>query len=267
MEYGATFACSPARSGESNEVERALVVSIHDVAPATLPRVEEIVGRLRGLGVGAASLLVVPDYHRQGRAMADAAFREWLRERENEGSEIVLHGFYHQRPRQPNESAQTRVVTRFYTADEGEFFDLPYAEALRLIGQADEEFRSHGFRPRGFVAPAWLLGAEAERAAIDAGMTYTTTLRRVKDFVARQEFASQSLVYSVRSPWRRGVSLGWNRWLQARLTNNPLLRLSLHPPDVSFPKIWKQVSEFVRLTLQDRRSMTYVRWLESVALP
>jgi hypothetical protein len=238
-----------------------LVVSIHDVAPATRALAAEIAEEIAALGVDRCSLLVVPDYHRQGSSMADTDFCGWLHRLAEAGSEIVLHGYHHQRPRRSNESARDKVVTRFYTADEGEFFDLGYEEALHLITQADEEFRAQGFRPRGFIAPAWLLGREAERAVIDAGMTYTTTLRRVRDFVARSEVVSQSLVYSVRSDWRRGVSLGWNRWLFARLTNNPLLRLSLHPPDFSHPKIWRQVREIITQALRDRMPATYDSWL------
>ena len=40
----------------------------------------------------------------------------------------------------------------------------------------------------GLIAPAWLLGAEAERAVIDAGMSYTTTLRTVRDFASAEPF-------------------------------------------------------------------------------
>jgi hypothetical protein len=98
-------------------------------------------------------------------------------------------------------------------------------------------------------------------------MTYTTTLRKVRDFVARREIASQSLVYSVRSNWRRGVSLGWNSWLFSRLTNNALLRLSLHPPDVLHPAIWRQVREIIGKALQDRKPMTYQSWLMSLVTP
>ena len=242
-------------------MKRALVVSVHDVAPATRSRAEEMVREIATLGVNVCSLLVVPDYHRQGRSMADPDFCDWLRQLQEKGSEIVLHGFFHERARRPNESVPDKVVTRFYTADEGEFFDLEYAEALRLISEADEEFRAQGFRPRGFVAPAWLLGAEAERAVIDAGMTYTTTLRTVRDFAARQVTTSQSLVYSVRSEWRRGISLGWNRWLFARLASNPLLRLSLQPPDISHPKIWQQVRQLITEALRDREPTTYEAWL------
>ena len=129
-------------------------------------------------------------------------------------------------------TTRAKIVTRIYTADEGEFFDLGYDEALRLIQNAREDFETHGFHPTGFIAPAWLLGEEAERAVIDAGMSYTTTLRTVRDFGGNRTIPSQSLVYSVRSGWRRLSSLAWNRSLFRRLTTNPLLRLGIHPPDI-----------------------------------
>ena len=242
-------------------MQRALVVSIHDVAPATQPQVAEMMRELEGLGVKQTSFLVVPNYHRRGRAMADDAFCQWLAETQTRGHEVVLHGFFHERARRAEESARDKMMTRFYTADEGEFYDLDYHAALALLEEAQRDFVGRGFRPHGFVAPAWLLGPEAERAVIDAGFTYTTTLRRVKDFVARREFASQSLVYSVRSSWRRGVSLGWNRWLFSRLTNQPLLRLGLHPPDLGYPEIWRQIREIVAEALRDREATTYQDWL------
>ncbi len=242
-------------------MQRALVVSIHDVAPATQPPVAEMLRELADFGVARTSLLVVPDYHRRGRSMGDDNFCQWLEEAQTRGHEVVLHGVFHERARRAEESARDKLVTRFYTADEGEFYDLDYHAALALLEEAQRDFAGRGFRPRGFVAPAWLLGAEAERAVIDAGFTYTTTLRRVKDFVARREVASQSLVYSVRSSWRRGVSVGWNRWHFSRLTNQALLRLSLHPPDLGYPEIWRQIREIVAGALQDREATTYQDWL------
>jgi hypothetical protein len=153
------------------------------------------------------------------------------------------------------------VITRVYTADEGEFYDLDYEEALRLLQEAQNEFAAHGFCPSGFIAPAWLLGSEAERAAIDAGFRYTTSLRGVRDFLSGEEFISQSLVYSTRSDWRCALSLFWNRMLFRRLSRNPLLRLSLHPPDIDHPGIWRQILALTRRALRDRRSTTYQEWL------
>ena len=126
-----------------------------------------------------------------------------------------------------------------------------------MIRKAREDFKTHGFHPTGFIAPAWLLGAEAERAVIDAGMSYTTTLRTVRDFDRDCTITSQSLVYSVRSGLRRISSLAWNRSLFRRLTSNPLLRLGIHPPDIDRRAIWKQIGEIVGEALLDRRAMTY----------
>lgn len=240
---------------------RALVVSIHDVAPATRERVERMLNDLASRRIHACSLLVVPDYHHQGQSLAEPAFRSWLRKLSDDGHEIVIHGFYHQRSRRSNETTRQRIVTRFYTADEGEFFDLEYAEALRLIRAAQADFEQHGFFPSGFIAPAWLLGIEAERAVVDAGLRYTTSLREVRDFASGSTFVSQSLVYSVRSGWRRGMSLAWNRSLFHRLTSNPLLRLGIHPPDVAHRKIWQQIGRLVDAARRDRKPMTYRDWL------
>lgn len=242
-------------------MQRALVVSIHDVAPSTRAKVEKILAELARHRVHACSLLVVPDYHRLGRSLADPGFRLWLHELAANGHEIVIHGFFHQRARRNDEKIRAKIVTRIYTADEGEFFDLGYDEALRLIQEARDEFETHGFHPTGFIAPAWLLGADAERAVIATGMNYTTTLLAVRDFGGGRIIPSQSLVYSARSGWRRVSSLAWNRSLFRRLTTNPLLRLGIHPPDLNHRAIWEQIGQIIDEALRDRRAMTYQAWL------
>jgi len=237
------------------------VVSIHDVAACTRSRVERILADLGEWGATRCSLLVVPDYHRIGPSLGAAGFADWLREREARGDEIVIHGFYHERARRAGESTRHKLITRIYTADEGEFYDLDRDQALRLMEEAQSQFAAHGFHPSGFIAPAWLLGKEAEQAAIETGFRYTTTLRTVRDLVSGQEFASQSLVYSVRSDWRCVLSLLWNRLLFRRLVNNPLLRLGIHPPDIEHPGIWRQIGALVRRALRDRVPTTYQTWL------
>ncbi len=242
-------------------MQRSLVVSIHDVAPATRARVERIVTQLAQSGVVRCSLLVVPDYHHLGSSLGDERFTAWLRELEGKGHEIVIHGFYHQRSPRVGQSARQKLLTSVYTADEGEFFDLDYEEALRLLRKAQREFAARDFHPVGFIAPAWLLGAAARRAVVDAGFRYTTTLRAVSDLAAGAEFVSQSLVYSTRSKWRRVLSLGWNRTLFSCLTTNPLLRLGIHPPDIEHQAIWRQIRAVVDAALRDRRAATYRSWL------
>jgi len=238
-----------------------LVVSLHDIAPSTRDVANEIISELFQHGVHVCSLLVVPDYHHQELAVKDRQFIGWLRDLESDGHEIVIHGYFHERPRRPNESLRDKFLTRFYTHHEGEFYDLNYDDALRRITNARDEFCASGLTPRGFVAPAWLLSKEAERAAHDAELEYTTGLRAVRDLRSGEEFPTRSIVYSVRSSWRRAVSRVRNAVLLRFLKNNPLLRLSIHPPDYSHPAVWRQILRFIDMMDETRTPTTYRDWI------
>lgn len=236
-------------------------MSVHDVAPPTRAASEKIINELRRRGIDVCSLLVVPDYHRTGRVSDDQKFVDWLRELEGDGHEVVIHGYFHQRPRREGETLRGRLLTRCYTGGEGEFYDLDYAEALRRITRARDEFAAAGLKPRGFIAPAWLLGAEAQRAARDAEMEYTTRLRSIVDLRSREVSHAPSLVYSVRSGWRRAASLGWNLALAQLQSSNPLLRLSIHPPDFAHPLIWAQINRLAETLVESRTPTTYRDWI------
>ena len=239
----------------------SLVVSLHDVAPSTQEITDTIISELARYGVRVCSLLVVPDYHHEGLFTAHGQFVSWLRRLEADGHEIVVHGYFHERPCHPKEKLHDTFLTRFYTQNEGEFYDLSYDEALRRITTARDEFRAHGLKPRGFVAPAWLLGNEAERAARDAQMEYTTRLRTVCDLRSGETFPARTLVYSVHKPWRRALSHTWNAAMFRFLKSKPLLRISIHPRDYSHPAIWKQILDFVKAISGERIATIYQDWI------
>ena len=240
---------------------RALVVSLHDVSPRTRAACAEILAELTVLGVKKCSLLVIPDHHRRGHFLADAECAAWLREQADAGHEPVMHGYHHQRARCDGESTRAKLTTRIYTADEGEFFDLNRAAARSLVEKAREDFLQLGIAPAGFIAPAWLLSAEAEVALRELGCEYTTRLGSVIDLQNGRVFKSQSLVWSVRSAWRRQMSRAWNALLFRRLAANPLLRISIHPVDLRHPQIWRQLRELITRALADREPLTYHAWL------
>jgi predicted deacetylase len=246
----------------SAEAERsALVVSIHDVAPATREAAEKIVIELAHHGVGVCSLLVIPNYHHRGCSTEDREFVRWLQKLEGKGHEIVIHGYFHERPRRDEETVSQKLFTRFYTRDEGEFYDLDYNEALRRINQAREEFIAVGLTPRGFIAPAWLLGAPGERAAADAELEYTTRLTALRDLRSGETFPARTLAYSVRSGWRRTASLAWNSLLAQRLAEASLARVSIHPPDLNHPEVWEQILRLTDRLLENRNATTYRDWI------
>jgi predicted deacetylase len=243
---------------------RALVVSVHDVSPLSREAVTAILAALAQAGVRRVSLLVVPDYHHSGNITRDAVFASWLREMVAAGHEAVLHGYAHLRERRPDETARTRFVTRHYTAGEGEFFDIGFDAARALLARGREELaQCAGVRPAGFIAPAWLLSAEGEAAARDLGFAYTTRLTSVHDLATGRVHLSQSLCWSVRSPMRAAVSLAWNRLLFQRLQSNPLLRISIHPPDLAQAAVWRQVLHIATLAAENRKPVTYHDFINS----
>ncbi len=239
----------------------ALVVSLHDVSPRTRPECETILAALARLGIGSCSLLVIPNHHHRGHFLQDPDFCQWLRGLSQEGHEIVIHGYYHQRPRRKAESMTAQLTTRLYTADEGEFYDLEEEPARERVAQAREEFRSAGLDPVGFIAPAWLLSGAAQRALRALGVSYTTRLGSVVDLQNPRTFASQSLVWSVRSAWRRATSLAWNACLARVLTRRPLLRISIHPVDWSHAAVKRQILDLATKTIARREALTYQNWI------
>jgi len=242
-------------------MNRSLVVSIHDVSPHTWADVAEILADLAGIGVTRTSLLVVPDHHHRGHFLAYPDFCEWLREREAEGHEMVIHGYHHQRESRKEETLGDRFLTKLYTAGEGEFYDIGAYEAESLITRAQADFRRADLNAVGFVAPAWLLSDAAFEVLKKLGLRHTTRLRTFYDFANEREIASQSLVYSTRAAWRRITSLAWNATLFRRLRRNPLMRLGIHPPDFKHPAVWQQIRKLTALALKDREATTYASLL------
>lgn len=242
---------------------RYVTVSVHDVSPLTFSVTRELLARLEAVGARHFSLLVIPNHHGRGHILDDPEFRRWLLEREAQGDEVVIHGYYHLRTPRPSETVREKITTRFYTAGEGEFFDISGAEALRLVIHARDEFRMVGLNPEGFIAPAWLLSAAGEAALKKLGLLYTTRLKNVIHLPSGQSHSTQSLVWSARSLWRRLASRGWNAILARRLKHNPLLRIGIHPVDFNYRALWKQVEALTAQALADRTPTTYLEWIKA----
>lgn len=240
---------------------RAVVVSIHDVSPVTWRQTRGILDDLRECGVGAVSLLVIPNHHGRGLGSECEGFGEWLEGRVDGGDEVVQHGYFHRREAGLGDGLAKRLVTESYTAGEGEFFDLGYDAARERLARGREELSACGVRATGFIAPAWLLGADAELAVRDEGFDYTTRIAVVRDFKSGRDHASRSLVWSVRAGWRRVCSLFWNRMLAAAVADAPLCRVGIHPPDWDHEAIRRQILELTSGMLAGRQAMTYHGWL------
>ncbi|KIF80520.1 DUF2334 domain-containing protein [Noviherbaspirillum autotrophicum] len=234
---------------------RAVCVSIHDVAPATWLQCERLLRAVRSVADIPVSLLVVPAYHRQRHA-CNRRFERALEYRLARGDELVLHGYTHLDEAPRAEGWRDSVVREIYTRREGEFYAIDSTEARRRLQLGCDWFAQRGWPLEGFVAPAWLMGEGGWRALADFPFSYTTTLRRFHLLRSDCALRSQSLVYTVRSSWRRHMSRGWNAVLSRSLQDNPLLRISLHPIDAAYPDIVRHFYRMIESALEDRQPMT-----------
>ena len=244
---------------------KSLVVSIHDVSPLTQIWCEQILAQLRQMGIGKTSLLVIPNHHQRAPIAENSGFQSWLTRMVECGHEPVLHGYFHQRENQNANSLWAKWTTEIYTAGEGEFFDLSTVEASMLAQRGLEDL---AFLPRkvvGFIAPAWLLGANAELAIRKLGFLYTTRLGRVQTFGRSADIRSQSLVWSTRAPWRAMTSLLWNRCLAFGLARSPLMRIGIHPSDLQNSAVWEQVRHVAAAVRCSRNCLTYAEFVETLS--
>ena len=242
--------------------QRLCVVAVHDVSPATWPQCQRLLTLLDAAGPVPMTLLVVPEYHHRARVNEDRAFLKAMEARLARGDEIALHGYYHLDDGPPARSMIERLRRRGYTAGEGEFSALSAEQARVRLERGLEMFRRLGWPVTGFVAPAWLASPGTWAALRDLPFTYTSTLGGLHRLHPRRFIPARSLVYSVRAPWRRQLSRGWNRCLFTRLSNHALLRLGLHPADARHPDVLRDWRRFVEQELRARVPVTKTGALE-----
>jgi predicted deacetylase len=231
---------------------KSLIVSLHDAHPGSRAQIAGQVAFLAGYGITRSSILVVPEFHHEGSVLRDKAFCDAVSGWQGEGHEIVLHGYYHDRRESPRENLSTLFWTRLYTNREAEFLDLPRETARQRLERGRALFESLGWRATGFVAPAWLMAGGLANLLAEMGFAYTTRLGEIiplRPGLNRVK-PSQSLCYSARAGWRRFASALWNKYLYGRLRETELVRLSLHPRDLEFPLMRRQIDQILRASLK-----------------
>ena len=230
--------------------KKSLIVSLHDAHPGSHRQIAAQVEFLAGYDIACSSILVVPEFHHQGAITVGSPLADDLSRWRDAGHELVLHGYFHDRRESPRENLATLFWTRLYTNREAEFLDLPAAEARARLDRGRQFFEAMGWQTRGFVAPAWLMAEDLPGLLKEMGFVYTTRLREIVRLQEGNSEASQSLCYSTRAFWRPLASCAWNKQLFGRLRETSLVRLSLHPRDLEFPLIRRQVDQVLRASLK-----------------
>jgi len=235
---------------------RTLCIAVHDVAPATWPQCAVLLEMLDEFGAPPTTLLVVPDYHHRGRADADAGFRRAIEARLARGDEVALHGYFHFDDGPPARTLGDWLRRRHLTASEGEFAALDDTQAGARIADGLRMFERLGWPVRGFVAPAWLLGAGARAALRRTALRYTSTHTHFEVAATQLRVPAPVISASVRSGWRRWASRRWLSAARRTHADTPLLRVALHPADARHPDMLDAWRELLGALLATREALT-----------
>lgn len=214
------------------------LISIHDVMPETLERVQGLIHRLHDHGHTAVTLLVVP-----GRAWTPAQIRV-LAQWHAAGMELAAHGWYHRV--EHVRGVYHRIHAALISRDVAEHLARDEDGIVRLMRASAEWFPQNGLpAPVTYVPPAWALGRirrerlrelPYERLEILGGLLDTATGRIDRLPLAGFEADNRPTAAFLRV---------WNAHQahRARASGRPL-RIGIHPRDGEL-RLSKDLDRFV----------------------
>lgn len=235
-------------------MRRVLVVSVHDVAPATFQLSRRWTDLLERSGV-TATLLVIAGPWRGGELSPDSGFARWLREREHAGHEIAVHGWSHLRPPRRGWSARGADLVARGAA---EFALLSAEQTESILARSVERLGEAGVTPHGFTPPGWLLPSRAAPAVGRCGLAYHTDHFGVVDTLTGRRHRVPVVCHR---PHSALSELG--RWVVAAA---PALagalgtaRVALHPADLEEPRLARTTVGALRRAAQAGIELTSYR--------
>jgi hypothetical protein len=202
-----------------------LLVSIHDVMPATLDRVERIFDRLAAADLLPIMLLVVP-----GTGWNESTLGR-LRVLLDRGGEVAGHGWCHEA--RSIRGIKHRLHSALISRNAAEHLALSPPEILRLMRANHRWFAEHDLpSPELYVPPAWAMGAVPRQRLAELPFRRYETLAGVREMSAGRFYRLPMAGFEADTTFRAvtvGAFNAVNR-LAARATGRPL-RLGVHPDD------------------------------------
>lgn len=132
------------------------LISIHDVAPASLPAVQRILKLLNAHRIEPVTLLIIPGSGWDADSVSQ--LRQWQRR----GLALAGHGWHHRSG--PIRTLGHRAHAFLLSRRAAEHLSRPTAELVELLERCHAWFGEQGLEsPTLYVPPAWGLGALARR--------------------------------------------------------------------------------------------------------
>ncbi len=236
----------------------ALIVSVHDVSPATIAESAWWVERLEDYAL-KASILVIPGPWR-GAAMSrhDPLSRRLLTWADA-GHEVSLHGWDHTQP------GRGGHVARLLARGAGEFATLDGRDAKSRLEMGLTIFEHNHVPLSGFTPPGWLVSSDAARQISLAGFSYYTTHTAIHDLHRDRILRVPVVCHRPRSPLTPLAAYVMRAGYHLSHAFGADLRLAIHPDDTHDPRLVNATLDLIETALSHNWTATsYRSYLETV---
>ena len=225
---------------------RRQLLSVHDLAPAAMPRVRQILDELHSVPSSCVTLLVIPD-----SGWTEPGIQE-LRTLAGRGYALAAHGWSHSV--REIRSVRHRVHSQFISRRAAEHLALSAAEIMDLIQRSRRWFQENGLGcPDLYVPPAWALGAIPRSWLARTGFRHIETLAGVHD-TRHGAFCPLPLTGFEADTVARTLALrAWNRVNELTAGTRRPLRVAIHPNDLHL----RLADQLRRIVLRKTKFLSY----------
>jgi len=242
---------------------KSLIISLHDVAPATVDASKQWMKLLDELNV-VVSMLVVPGPWRGGELLGDNSFRIWLNETATDKHEVLQHGYSHTIDHKDEPGFFGGIVGNFAARGCQEFWGISEIEARNRLHSGLTILAKVGHRPTGFVAPGWLTSRAAVGAVRRVGFSYLTTHFFVRDLVSNKRYFAPVICQRPNSSSTLAVTTMTKKLAKALRVANLPIRVAIHPDDLERHETRDAIISVIENAIKSGyRSETYANFISA----
>lgn len=206
------------------------VVELHDVAPPFESQIRAQLDILTAMGIGRCALHVVPSWHGKCPLAGSPSLVGLLRQQQEAGSELVLHGLEHQQRGPLRGHALLRLRAGVFARDVAEFLSLTPSDMVRGLLQARDLCEGLGLAaPSTFCAPGWLLDPDLAGALVETGIQRIAGMFSVLDLPTSHRYLLPSLGYMGGGAVHESVIGLTNSLVRLALPKLATVQIYLHP--------------------------------------
>ena len=237
---------------------KRLQLTVHDVSPVHEGTLRKIHSAMIELGVVRYSMLVIPDYHGEWPLEEFPDFCRWLRELEENGVEMVLHGCRHEDSGNRLSTAD-RIRSAFFTRGEGEFLGLDEKTAEKLLLEGREILkRTLGKEISGFTAPAWLYSRGSIAALARTGFIFAENRWRIwAPRTGRTILRMPAVNYAGGGLLKRFIAALWVMVSVTVFCGSETVRFAVHPCDFEDGVRQKAIIKRLKTLLRRREAVSF----------